>query len=155
MTNGEKLKEVFPNIQIFNVTENELREKFIYIRLGDVCQAIELEWWNAEYKEPNNSKIKWIPITYRTMDEEEKEYYKDTENHRLVLLNGLGILNCKLPEDNQEVLITTITGSVDTDIFCIDDNCCYFDSYDINDVIAWANFPAPYKRGQGQIKNDN
>ena len=55
MTNGEKIKETFPNIQIFNIIENELKEKFIHIRLGDVCQAVDLEWWkwwNAEYKEP-------------------------------------------------------------------------------------------------------
>ena len=57
MTNGEKLKEVFPDIQIFNVTENEQREKFIHIRLGGVCQAIELEWWNAEYKEPTKNDL--------------------------------------------------------------------------------------------------
>lgn len=50
----------------------------------------------------------------------------------------------RLPEDEEEVILTTEGGSITTDIFCRDsDGVCYFEQYDINEVRAWMPFPEP------------
>ena len=48
----------------------------------------------------------------------------------------------KLPEDGEEVILTTEGGFVVTDIFCREDNDgCYFEGYDIEEVRAWMPMP--------------
>lgn len=82
----------------------------------------------------------WIPIKTRPMTEEEKEYYSE------YLFEGNGLIyECPLPEDGQEVLITSKYGSVDKTTFYTD---CgnYFENYeDYDEVIAWQPLPEPYK----------
>ena len=74
----------------------------------------------------------WILIKTRPATEEEKEYYSEY----LFEDNGL-IYECPLPDDGQEVLITSKYGSVDKTTFYTD---CgnYFENYeDYDEVIAW------------------
>ena len=82
----------------------------------------------------------WIPAKTRPMTEEEKEYYTE------YLFEGNGLIyECPLPDDGQEVLITSNYGSVDKTTFYTD---CgnYFENYeDYNEVIAWQPLPQPYK----------
>lgn len=82
----------------------------------------------------------WIPIKTRPMTEEEKEYYSE------YLFEGNGLIyECPLPEDGQEVLVTSKYGSVDKTTFYTD---CgnYFENYeDYDEVIAWQPLPEPYK----------
>ena len=91
----------------------------------------------AEY---NNG---WIPVKTRPMTEEEKEYYSE------YLFEGNGLIyECPLPDDGQEVLITSKYGSVDKTTFYTD---CgnYFENYeDYDEVIAWRPLPQPYKEGE-------
>lgn len=61
--------------------------------------------------------IKWIPITE----------------------------DCSLPDDRQEVLITTKNGDVEFDTFFRDADDCFFACYDVEEVIAWMSLPKPYK----------
>ena len=88
---------------------------------------------------------KWIPITYRPMNDEEKKYYEERTGYDTEDLEKL--LNCPLPEDGETVLITDWSGHVETDTFFKDDNDgCYFEcNSDIEDVIAWMPLPEPYK----------
>lgn len=80
----------------------------------------------------------WIPIKKRPLTEEEKEEYPDSDF----------MYDCQLPDDGEEVLITTSSGYVDLDTFCRDDGC-YFGSYcDKGDVIAWQPKPKPYKEDE-------
>lgn len=48
MTNGEKIKEIFPNLRVI------LRDSCVQVMDEDCsfCNAYTLEWWNAEYEEP-------------------------------------------------------------------------------------------------------
>lgn len=46
MTNGEKFKQIFPNIQI------DMGEIYIYVWIDHEPAHITKEWWNAEYKDP-------------------------------------------------------------------------------------------------------
>ena len=82
----------------------------------------------------------WIPVKTRPITEEEKEYYSE------YLSEGNGMIyDCPLPDDGQEVLITSKYGSVDKTTFYTD---CgnYFEQYeDYDEVIAWQPLPKPYK----------
>lgn len=91
---------------------------------------------------PSVNPQRWIPIKTRPLTEEEKEEYADL---------GYGedsvnyMYDCPLPEDGEEVLITTRHGEVNADWFYRDDGC-YFETYcDEGDVKAWMPLPQPYK----------
>lgn len=81
-----------------------------------------------------STQDKWIPIKYRdATDEEEKE-------------NGwCYVLECPMPEEDQEILVCYKSGRVDHDI-CLYDDGWYLDSgYDFCDILAWKPLPEPYK----------
>jgi hypothetical protein len=48
MTNGEKIKEIFPNFDVEDKTEYFGRVR----NLDDHFIKADIDWWNAEYKEP-------------------------------------------------------------------------------------------------------
>ena len=89
-------------------------------------------------KEYNNG---WIVFTQREMTEEEKEVYGEDLEY---------ILDCKLPDDGEEIIVCYKNGYVDTDTFIRDTDGCYLDSGNdfIDDVIAWMPLPAPYQKGE-------
>lgn len=62
--------------------------------------------------------------------------------------DGLEILDCKLPEEDEEILVTD-GKTVWQDTFMKDGNECYLDSGNafIVDAIAWMPLPQPYKVG--------
>lgn len=82
-------------------------------------------------------RTSWVPITYREMTEEEKNEFT---------VEGTKILNCPLPDDGAEVLITTEFGNVFMDVFHNDIGDCYFEDYDIEDAKAWMPLPKPYEK---------
>ena len=83
----------------------------------------------------------WIPLTKRPMTEDEREFYKNT----LEYVDDMEIFNCPLPDDGEEVLITSY-GGVEVDTFINDSvDGCYFENRDIDDVRAWMRLPQPYK----------
>jgi len=83
---------------------------------------------------------KWIPLTKRPMTEKEREEYE-----------GIIILNCPLPEDGEEVLIS-YGGYVSIDTFH-DDDGCYFEDAEIDDVEAWMPLPPSYKPQESEEEN--
>ena len=84
----------------------------------------------------------WIPVVFQTLTNEEKEYYKElfgtecTEKY-----------NCPLPEDGQNVLISTKYGTIHLVTFENDGVYCGFEDYDANEVLAWCPLPELYKGG--------
>ena len=99
--------------------------------------------WNIVSKIPPVTK--WVPIVSREMTEDEAKNYFDYLGDRIG--EAYTILDCYLPEDGQEVLIT-VNGYVTTDTFVRDEGYgCYFEGYDIEDVTAWQPLPEPYKKG--------
>ena len=78
----------------------------------------------------------WIPIKTRELTAEEKEEHPDCTF----------MWDCPLPDDAQDVLITTIWGDVKVCTFCIDDMGSYFDEMDEDDVLAWMPLPKPYTK---------
>ena len=92
----------------------------------------------------NYREICWIPIKVRKPTKEDIEAYsRDFDEIEWVY-------DCRLPDDGEEVLITTGYGNIVITTFYRDDEYgCYFDSYeDADDVKAWAHLPEPYKEGE-------
>ena len=95
----------------------------------------------------SENKGEWVPITYRPMTDEEKEHYSVQVGCDKEDLDTM--LDCRLPDDGEEVLIT-VFGEVETDIFYRDVDGCSFENRDIEDVRAWMPLPEPYKAKRGE-----
>lgn len=91
----------------------------------------------------------WIPIkTEKISDDEKKEL---AEEYGMIPeeFDDFWRYACKIPEDNQECLITTsVWGYVVIDTFHIDeDGAMYFEDHDDeDDVLAWMPLPKPYTK---------
>ena len=93
----------------------------------------------------------WIPIKTRPMTEEETEHYFEYIGQRIDETNI--ILDCPLPEDGQEVLVSC-GNNVSVDIFVRDTYGCYFADQDIDEVTAWMPLPEPYKKERANADSD-
>ncbi len=79
---------------------------------------------------------RWIPVKFRPLTEEEQEEYP----------YYCYIADCPMPNDGEEILVTTTHGYVNKDISYIDDGFYLDSGYDWKtDVIAWMPLPEPYK----------
>lgn len=97
---------------------------------------------------PQEPKTGWIPVKTRPMTEEETEHYSEYTDMRID--DTYTILDCPLPDDGQEVLVSW-GGNVVVDIFIRDDaDGCYFEGVDIDEVDAWMPLPEPYKESEGE-----
>ena len=87
----------------------------------------------------------WIPITFRKADDEEyKEFIKRYDD---IPREECKVYDCRMPDDGQEVLVTTIGGLVCEDVFCADPDYYGFENCsDPDDAIAWMPKPKPYKK---------
>jgi hypothetical protein len=78
----------------------------------------------------------WIPFEEKEADEDEREEY------------GCEYILCnKLPDEDEEILVTYFSGHVGEDTFLRDGYECYLDSgmEFITEAIAWMPKPKPYK----------
>jgi hypothetical protein len=82
---------------------------------------------------------RWIPFKTRPLTKEEKEEYPEWD----------GILDCKLPDDGQRILVNvSVRGheSVQYDEFYTDDGSYLDSGYEIGtEATAWMPLPEPYK----------
>lgn len=90
-------------------------------------------------------KDDWNPFAYRVPTEEEKENHPDWDY----------VLDCKLPEDGQRILVNIKykkAESVQMDEFYYDSEGCYLDSgYDIGtEATAWKPLPEPWEGEQDE-----
>lgn len=80
----------------------------------------------------------WIPVKYHQISEKERE-------EESILKNIQYMLDCKMPDDGQEIFVTNgettwqDTSFIDCDGYYLDSN------YDWIDVTAWRPLPEPYK----------
>lgn len=89
--------------------------------------------------------IEWIPIKTRKLTDEEFEEL--SEKYDVYFAYAY---DCALPDDEEEVLVTTWLNEVEKTTFFRDSYYnCYFEYYeDEGDIIAWAKLPAPYNKGE-------
>ncbi len=129
-------------------------------RLIDADEAIRI-WQDKDYIKTSSQLQRaeqmlkeiptvdeWIPIKTRPITQEEIEEYG--WNHEAYSW----MYACELPDDGEEVLITTKWGSVEKVTFYNDLNYgSYFEEYeDEDDVIAWRPLPEKYQK---ETQNEN
>ena len=85
---------------------------------------------------------RWIPFKTRPLTKAEKEEHPEWD----------GILDCKLPDDGQRILVNvSVRGheSVQYDEFYTDDGSYLDSGYEIGtEATAWMPLPEPYKEEQ-------
>jgi len=90
----------------------------------------------------------WIPIEFRSITEEEIKYYKDYN------INSTMIYDCHLPDDGEEVLVTTPWGVDKTTFFNDDEYGAYFECYeDYGDVLAWMPLPERWEGNKNKAQD--
>lgn len=107
--------------------EDFTAKMFIYGAIRDVKHAPTIE------PEPH-----WIPIKWHYITDEEREesgYPKDWVYY----------LDCEMPEDGQEIIVTTKHGYVEKDVCYLDDGYSLDSGWDwIEDIVAWMEMPPVY-----------
>lgn len=88
----------------------------------------------------------WIPVTYRPMTKEEEEEVCEKWGVKELEDWEKRAFTCPLPEEGQEILISTCWG-VSEDVCTWDDGCIGLeDRGDWDGVDAWMPKPEPYKK---------
>lgn len=120
------------------MTNEELTDALCRLKSDAVCYIPRFE---KEYKEALDAAIEkieettWNLVSFREMTEEDN--YTEFESAY--------IYDCKLPDNGDEVLISTKYNTVEKTTF-YDDYGCYFEDYeDVDEVKAWKSLPKPYK----------
>lgn len=91
----------------------------------------------AAILENNEIEPEWIPVATRPLDEEEKAYYSGIYGEDSIT----GIFDCRLPDCESCVLVTTKYGVTTTNY----DPEYGFEDYDAEEILAWMPLPRPYK----------
>ena len=101
-----------------------------------------------EYEEkPLGEWGKWIPITFRQADDDEYEDFLERYSYIHIPREECKVYDCRMPDDGEEVLVTTSSGRVCEDTFCADPDAYGFEyNSDPDDVIAWMPKPKAYKK---------
>lgn len=108
--------------------------------LGHIHNVVRDDAYKRGYEQGKaDAALKWIPFKAMPLTEEDKEEHPEWDC----------FLDCELPDDGQEILITYKNGNkkmVCEDTF-FNADCCYLDSgLEIcEDALAWAKKPEPWK----------
>lgn len=88
----------------------------------------------------------WIPVKYHQISEKEREEESISRDiRRRIHFKRHYMLDCKMPDDGQEILATNgkstwqDTSFIDCDGYYLDSN------YDWIEITAWRPLPEPYK----------
>ena len=102
---------------------------------GSALDIVKILLVDLEQDEKENG---WIPVKYHQISEKEREEESISKNIQYML-------DCKMPDDEQEVLVTNgKTTWLDTCF--IDSDGYYLDSnYDWIEITAWMPLPEPMK----------
>lgn len=102
---------------------------------SDVLEMIEQLQDDLEYDEKENG---WIPVKYHQISEKERAEESISTDIQYML-------DCKMPDDGQEILVTNGETTWQDTSF-IDCDGYYLDSgYDWIEITAWQPLPKPYK----------
>ena len=116
-------------------------QKMQDLEQAEIQKAYELGKLDAMDEMPH-----WIPFETRPLTEEEKEEHPEWDC----------ILDCKLPDDGQRILVAIrIRGheEVQQDEFYSDDGSYLDSGYEIGtEAIAWMPLPEPYREGEQNDK---
>lgn len=120
----------------------DLKAKIYPERFGERCNAMDVI--NGVLQVISEQpKTDWIPFEQREADEEEKAHFLEHYGYELEYM-----LCGRLPDEDEEILVTYSNGCVGEDIFLRDGTECYLDSGQeiVTEAIAWMPKPQPYKK---------
>ena len=107
----------------------------------DAVEYGGLLYWKKNQTYDYNTVGEWIPVKYHEITEEEREengYPKD----------WVYLLDCEMPQDEQEILVQVKNGEIRWDVCYLDDGFSLDSGWDwADDVVAWMPLPEPYKGG--------
>lgn len=113
---------------------------FLSSMTAELAKELGIEW--EEDEEQRRQEGVWIPIEYRPGTEEE---YAEFSKFGTCPRSEFKVYTNEMPEDGQDVLITTKWGTVCEDIYHDDVDASYFEDHDDpDDVIAWMPKPKGY-----------
>lgn len=93
------------------------------------------------------SQPQWIPVKTRDMAAGEIANLREKCDYFDSDYADFWCYDCPLPNDQQDVLITTRWGISLVTFCCDSDDGCSFDDYtDRDDVMAWMPLPEPYSK---------
>ena len=105
-----------------------------------------------------DAEPKWIPITSRPMDDEERIEWSEKLGYDIEYDDAI-IYTSQLPDDGEEVLTCSLFGTIRIDTFCNDPDygCCFDENGDMNGIVAWMPLPKPYRerREDAEIHNQS
>lgn len=105
----------------------------------DLSEYSDKLWEKAYERGKAEAQQRWIPFKTRPLTEEEKEEHPEWDR----------ILDCKLPDDGQAILVSIdLRGHecVQYDEFYSDDGSYLDSGYEIGDeAVAWMPLPEPYR----------
>ena len=113
----------------------DIVNRYKLVTARDFLEMIEQLQDDLEQDEKENG---WIPVKYHQISEKERaeEFLSKDIQY---------MLDCKMPDDGQEILVTNgettwqDTSFIDCDGYYLDSN------YDWIDITAWRPLPEPYK----------
>ena len=117
-----------------------------------ICEMAKMYMQGVRPVYPVKQEDKWIPIKYRPLTEKERIAFAEHYGIEYCDTVDEKAFDCPMPEDGQEILISTKYG-VDIDVADNDIDGEGFICYglegngDWDSVIAWQPLPEPYKRG--------
>ena len=114
--------------------------KHMYPDGGKLAKEITEAFCKDIDEQPTIDQQKWIPFHKRELTEEEQEMYPEWSYY----------LDCELPEDGEEILISSPTWGVYKDTFNNEgsDGCYLEGDEEIDDGMAWMPLPKPYKENK-------
>ena len=100
-----------------------------------------------------DAEPKWIPITSRPMDDEERIEWSEKLGYDIEYDDAI-IYTSQLPDDGEEVLTCSLCGTIRIDTFQNDpDDGCYFeDNGEMDGIVAWMPLPKPYRTKMDEVK---
>lgn len=111
--------------------------KYAGVHVKVIQDMIEQLLADLEQDEKENG---WIPVKYHQISEKERAEESISNDIRYML-------DCKMPDDGQEILVTNGKTTWQDTCF-IDCDGYYLDSnYDWIETTAWRPLPEPYKEG--------
>ena len=114
--------------------------KHMYPDGGKLAKEITEAFCKDIDEQPTIDQQKWIPFHKRELTEEEQEMYPEWSYY----------LDCELPEDGEEILISSPTWGVYKDTFNNEgsDGCYLEGDEEIDDGMAWMPLPEPWREEQ-------
>lgn len=115
--------------------EIEKKSQYKHGLPGSALDIVNTLLSDLEQDEKENG---WIPVKYHQISEKERAEESISKNIQYML-------DCKMPDDGQEIFVTNgetawqDTSFIDCDGYYLDSN------YDWIDVTAWRPLPEPYK----------